>query len=77
MKQCCLCGKSGHDSADCGWRGYRKVSLSSEINRLERRIHNMTEAAEFLNIFDGYTEWRKWDERIPSWFSSINLRLDI
>ena len=47
------------------------------IARLERRIHNMTEAAEFLNIFDGYTEWRKWDERIPSWFSSINLGIDI
>jgi hypothetical protein len=38
MKQCCLCGKSGHEASECGWRGYRKVSLSSEISRLERRL---------------------------------------
>lgn len=21
MKQCCLCGKSGHEASDCGWLG--------------------------------------------------------
>lgn len=35
MKQCCLCGKSGHDSSECGW---------SEISECSNPIVDYTSA---------------------------------
>lgn len=40
------------------------------IAGLEKALHGLTEPAVFKNSFDGYTEWRKWDNRIPEWFSN-------
>ena len=31
MKQCCLCGKSGHESRDCTWNGKFTVSIAEKI----------------------------------------------
>lgn len=33
MKQCCLCGKSGHDSADCQWIKDAKERMEEHTKR--------------------------------------------
>lgn len=40
------------------------------IAGLEKAFHGMTEPAVFATPFDGYTEWRKWDARVPEWFDT-------
>lgn len=40
------------------------------ISSLEKAFHGLTEPVVFKEPFDGYTEWRKWDNRIPEWFSN-------
>ena len=39
MKQCCLCGKSGHEASECGWHravpmqkvGHATIDLRSSV----------------------------------------------
>ena len=40
----------------------------SLIAALEKVLHDMMEPVEFDTVFNGHTEWRKWDNRIPKWF---------
>lgn len=39
------------------------------IESLEKAFHGMTEQVQFAEPFDGHTEWRKWDPRLPEWFN--------
>jgi hypothetical protein len=47
----------------------------SLIAELEKELHSWTEQAEFREPFDGYTEWRKWDDRLPRWIKRYRARL--
>ena len=40
------------------------------IAQLEKKIHSITERVAFDSRFDGYTEWRAWDDRILEWIDS-------
>ena len=46
----------------------------SLIAELEKELHSWTEQAEFREHFDGYTEWRKWDDRLPMWIEEYRAR---
>lgn len=41
MKQCCLCGKSGHESADCNWIPPRKPISMLEASSRDELYFNM------------------------------------
>lgn len=41
----------------------------------EKELHSNTEPVEFNAPFNGYTEWRKWDDRLPMWVSDITARI--
>lgn len=47
----------------------------SLIAELEKELHSWTEPVEFSEPFDGYTEWRKWDDRLPMWIKRYRARL--
>lgn len=47
----------------------------SLIAEWEKELHSFTEPASFLETFDGYTEWRKWDDRLPRWIKRYRARL--
>lgn len=34
MKQCCLCGKSGHDSSECDWTAKVKIENRTKYNAM-------------------------------------------
>ena len=42
----------------------------------EKELHSLTEQALFDAQFDGYTEWRKWDDRIPGWLDLCRRRIE-
>lgn len=46
------------------------------IAELEKELHSRTEQAKFKEQFDGFTEWRKWDDRIPAWINLSKDRLE-
>lgn len=39
------------------------------IANAEKELHALTERVEFNEPFQGYTEWRKWDDRLPAWLT--------
>lgn len=41
----------------------------------EKELHNWTEQVDFKAPFDGSTEWRKWDDRLPKWIKRFRARL--
>lgn len=45
------------------------------IAEFEKELHSWTEQIDFSEPFDGYTEWRKWDERLPQWINRHRARL--
>lgn len=45
------------------------------IAEWEKELHSFTEQAEFKEPFDGSTEWRKWDDRLPRWIKRFRARL--
>lgn len=47
----------------------------SLIAEWEKELHSWTEPAIFLETFDGYTEWRKWDDRLLRWIKRYRARL--
>lgn len=47
----------------------------SLIAEFEKELHSWTEQAEFREQFDGFTEWRKWDDRLPMWLKRYRARL--
>ena len=47
----------------------------SLIAELEKELHSWTEQAAFKATFQGYTEWRKWDDRLPRWVERYRARL--
>lgn len=47
----------------------------SLIAELEKELHSWTAPVEFSEPFDGYTEWRKWDDRLPRWVKRYRARL--
>ena len=48
----------------------------SLIAEWERELHSFTEPAPFREPFDGFTEWRKWDDRLPRWIKRYRARLE-
>lgn len=44
------------------------------IAKAEKELHSLTEQAQFSEPFDGYTEWRKWDDRLPMWIEEYRAR---
>lgn len=44
------------------------------IAKAEKELHSLTEQAQLSEPFDGYTEWRKWDDRIPMWIEEYRAR---
>lgn len=38
------------------------------VATLEKVLHGLMEPVVFETPFDGSTEWRKWDARLPEWF---------
>lgn len=38
------------------------------VASLEKVLHGLMEPVVFETPFDGSTEWRKWDARLPEWF---------
>lgn len=44
------------------------------IAKAEKELHSLTEQAQFSEPFDGYTEWRKWDDRIPMLIEEYRAR---
>ena len=44
------------------------------IAKAEKELHSLTEQAQFSEPFDGYTEWRRWDDRIPMWIEEYRAR---
>lgn len=46
------------------------------IAELEKELHSWTEPVEFINRFDGHTEWRKWDDRLPKWIARFRLKVE-
>ena len=44
------------------------------IAKAEKELHSLTEQAQFIEPFDGYTEWRKWDDRIPMLIEEYRAR---
>ena len=47
MKQCCLCGKSGHESSECGW--YRAVPMS-KVGHATFRLRDEVLYAMYKNV---------------------------
>lgn len=47
----------------------------SLIAEFEKELHSFTSPAFFDQPFDGYTEWRKWDDRLPRWIERYRARL--
>ncbi len=45
------------------------------IAEWEKELHSWTEQAEFSESFDGYTEWRKWDDRLPLWLKRYRSQI--
>lgn len=46
----------------------------SLIAEWEKELHSFTEPATFRETFDGFTEWRKWDDRLPQWIEEYRAR---
>ena len=44
------------------------------IAKAEKELHSLTEQAQFSEPFDGYTEWRKWDDMIPMLIEEYRAR---
>lgn len=44
------------------------------IAKIEKELHQLTEQAQFSESFGGYTEWRKWDDRLPMWIEEYRAR---
>lgn len=40
----------------------------SLIATLEKVLHDLMTPIKFERQFDGSTEWREWDDRLPTWF---------
>lgn len=40
----------------------------SLIATLEKVLHDLMTPIKFNSTFDGSTEWREWDDRLPMWF---------
>ena len=40
----------------------------SLIATLEKVLHDLMKPVKFDHPFDGSTEWREWDDRLPMWF---------
>ena len=55
MKQCCLCGKSGHESSECSW--YRAVPMS-KVGHVKHSLHS----AVLWGLYKG--------SRAEPWFKS-------
>lgn len=58
MKQCCLCGQSGHESSECGW--YRAVPMST-VGHVKHSI-NTLRSAVLYGLYKG--------SRADEWFKS-------
>lgn len=46
--------------------------VRTKINAETCWLKGKTEPIDFSERFDGYTEWRKWDARIPEWFRAVS-----
>lgn len=46
------------------------------IAEWEKEFHSWTEQVGFKDQFDGSTEWRKWDDRLPQWIKRHRARLE-
>ena len=42
----------------------------------EKGLLELTEPVAFTEKFDGFTEWRKWDNRLPSWISQCREKIE-
>ena len=46
------------------------------IARWEKELHSWTDQVEFKVTFDGFTEWRKWDDRLTKWIKRSRAMLE-
>lgn len=46
------------------------------IAEWEKELHSWTQPVEFRESFEGHTEWRKWDDRLPQWVKRPRARLE-
>ena len=44
------------------------------VSKIESAIHLITNQCRFESPFDGFTEWRRWDDRITAWLSICDER---
>lgn len=42
----------------------------------EKGLLELTERVEFVEKFDGHTEWRKWDDRLPLWLEHYRRNIE-
>lgn len=42
----------------------------------ENGLLELTERVEFVEKFDGHTEWRKWDDRLPLWLEHYRRNIE-
>ncbi|MGL4756545.1 MAG: hypothetical protein ACRCXB_29670, partial [Aeromonadaceae bacterium] len=48
----------------------------SLIAEWEKELHSWTEPVGFDKTFNGHTEWRKWDPRLPMWIKRLRLKIE-
>lgn len=46
------------------------------VAKAEKELHSRTEQCVFTERFDGFTEWRKWDKRIPDWLEEFRFEIE-
>lgn len=60
-----------------GWECIEVIKGSGiAVAEAEKELHAVTERAIFINQFDGFTEWRKWDSKIPELLSAYRMIIE-
>jgi hypothetical protein len=48
----------------------------TSVASAEKGLHDLTERVEFVEKFDGHTEWRRWDSRLPLWLEHYRRHIE-
>lgn len=57
------------------WVDLVQLDNGATIARMEKELHQKMERIQFDEPFDGSTEWMRWDERVPQWFSDYRSQV--